>query len=59
MEGAENLLDYHARPPSWVVIEGTEQGVVIRDADMSLPWVAITGWKLLLTAVVDGGLVFH
>src|SRR3954451_20406537 len=57
MEGAESLLDYRYHPPGWVVIEGTEMGVVLRDADISLFRAAVTGWKLVLTAVLDAGLV--
>jgi hypothetical protein len=58
MEGAENLLGYGGyRPPGWVVVEATPLGMVIKDPEMSLPRAAITGWKLLLTAAIDGSLV--
>ncbi len=57
MQGPGNLLDLRYRPPGWVVIEATEQGVVMSDPELSLIGAGISGWRLLLTAALDAALV--
>jgi hypothetical protein len=53
MEGAENLLDYHFRPPGWIVIQGTPEGLVIRDPDVSLFSALASRWITFTVGVVS------
>src|SRR5688572_2375152 len=53
MAGAENLLDYHRRPPGWIIVEGTEHGVVVRDPDVSLLRALGSRWISFAVTVVS------
>jgi hypothetical protein len=57
MEGVGIVRDPRYRPPGWVLIEATEQGILISDPPLSLIGASLAGWRLLLTAVLDAALV--
>ena len=53
MESAEMLRACNSRPPGWILIEATPEGVVIRDPDVSLLRALASRWITFAMAVVS------
>ncbi len=55
---AENLLDFQYRPPGWIVMEATADGVVISDPDVSLIRAVGMGWRMLFPIALNAILIW-